>query len=243
MASYAPIPLGNGKFCYSGPKCKKHGRKTSIFRSVQDVFSKIEKDFPSKIEVSAGFTTVEFNTIAKAHFDSLNPKEKWAFHSYSDRAGSIRVNRMLEAKATLTPEMQQQVVNLDSAISKYSRPIEQELFRGSGHTPEEWVNLSSGNIIEMNSFVSTSASPTKAMEFAKVNSEPLLLRITTSTGAPIQSGDDEYEFLLPRGQKYQVVSFEKNVEVNATQPVYSDRFPADKKRSYKNVNVLTLRSI
>jgi len=243
MTSHTPIALGNGKFCYSGPDCKRHGKKTGIFRSIQDVFSRAEKQFPSKINLTPSFTQLDFSILIKEHVANLSSDEQWAFHSYADRSGSIRMNRTLDAGSPLSPELSELVKNLDSGIAKYKNSSEQELFRGSGHTPEGWENLSAGDVIEMKSFTSTSAAPTKAMEFAKDNAQPLLLRITTSKGAPVRTEDDEYEFLLPRGEKYEVVSFVKNSEVTAGFPSYSDQFPTKTSHVYKGVDVLTLHAL
>lgn len=67
MVNHAPISLGNGKFCYTGPDCKIHGGKVDGFRTVEDVFTKVDLEFPT-VTVKSETTNKRFENEAKTFF-------------------------------------------------------------------------------------------------------------------------------------------------------------------------------
>ena len=239
MSSYTPIALGNGKFCYSGPACRRHSLKPKGFQNVKDVFSRIDQLFPSKIEVTDASNFSDFSSLCKEYQNTLEDNEATALHVYADNNGSSQINSALSRRGDVLPHLRWIVRNLDSGIAKFPTSEVRELFRGSKHVPEGWDNLQTGDEVEVKNFHSTSSSPNIAMRFAKENrpAHPFLIRILTKEGAPVLSHQNvEYEFLIPRNQRYEVVSFIKNKD-------FVVKTSNSASSTYKGVNILTLRAI
>jgi hypothetical protein len=240
MSTFTPIPVGNGKYCYSGPNCKRHGVNADKprFSSVKDVFSRLDKIFPPTVELLIPTTNTDYKKMLDASVGNLTMEEKIAVSEYTSNSGSVTINRALN-QDTIPESLKAKIAALDSAIAKFPTSEEHQLFRGSGHVPEGWENLETGDEVETKSFTSTSIHPSEAMRFTDKRSR-LLIRILTKEGAPVFSQADESEILLPRNQNYEVVSYSKKTKLNIkTAQVHGSPF----NQTFENVNLLTLKSI
>jgi len=241
MTSYAPIPIGDGKFCYSGPNCKRHGVKKSLFKSAQDVFKRVDKEKASatlEVEVAE----LDFQNEAKEFFAKLAPQEKLALHRYSDRSGSVRVNRTLEAQATPTGDVKELVDNLDSAFAKQDDRTPRTVYRGiTTPVPEAW--LQEGSVIESLPYMSTSLSASKAFEFSSKKKPVILKVLSAKGGVPVLVHENEFELLLPRNQNYKVVSVQANIALTTSTPNYSAEIKRSGERTRANATLITLEAL
>jgi hypothetical protein len=243
---HAPITLSDGTKCYSGPDCKRHGvRKASLFTSMKDVFARAEKELP-RVVLSSEATERGFGESARAHFAALTPGEKRSVHEYSDRAGSLYVNRLLGSRTpveSMPIPVRVMVENLDSGLSKApSASTPRTVYRGVKALPEGWQDLKAGDTVTELSYTSTSLSAIAALEFADKDN-PVLIQLTTSKGAPVMVHENEYEMLLPRNETYEVVSVVRNQNVEAQEPAYSPEHPSSRVMKRSNVLLITLRAV
>lgn len=241
MTSHTPIALGSGKFCYSGPNCRIHGKKNS-FDSLTDVFNRVDTEF-SAITERSGTTTVQFEKEAKAFFKTLSPNEKYAIAKYSDKNGSIRVNRTLDQNAKIhDPEVIRMVADLDSSFQKQQDGAQRTLYRGVENLPLSWAkDLRKGSTVTSLSYMSTSLNPHKAFEFTS-REKPILFKIDSGRGLPILVHENEFEMLLPRKQSYQVVSVEENITVKAYSPNHDVGINTSQLKTKHGVTLITLRA-
>jgi hypothetical protein len=244
MSSHTPIKLADGTVCRSGPNCKRHGGKRTLFASLQDVFARAEKEAPHVV-LPAQTTDQEFANAAKTHFNSLAPNEKFALHQYSDRSGSVLVNRLLNNNthpSRFPADAAKLMEGLDSGISKATTSEERTLYRGVEEFPTYWEGLKAGDQLQELSYSSTSLSAAKALEFTN-RDKPVLIQFITSKGAPVLVHENEHEILLPRDEEYEVVSVQTNQSVSAEEPRYSpEQPPSSRKVTRSNVTLITLKS-
>lgn len=137
----------------------------------------------------------------------LTDDEREAVMSYTGSGYSI--NKSLWHDAALNSFKQQMTKNITSAIEKASSPPPPELvWRGVNVSPQErnefLSRISSGDVIKLKGFQSTSINPSFAAGWAHTG---LKFEIKPAKGAYVQSisaHKNEYEYILPHDAKYAI---------------------------------------
>ena len=130
--------------------------------------------------------------------------EKDAISHYTG-SGYQGINAVLRGTSEATEPMKDSINRMNSALAKSPTPPPPELvWRGlSGNSKEFIKSLSSGDVVKMKGFQSTSISP----NFAHNWGSGAVFEIKPSKGAYVQTisfHKSEYEYLLPHGAEYKV---------------------------------------
>ena len=155
-------------------------------------------------------------------FENLNDEEKKHVEGYSDMAYSD-INAYLRGNtddSTLSEEdIKKHIDTLDKINIKM--PKDTKLFRGTGF--KFFKGMKEGDVFESNSYFSTSASYSESLNFIEEDDsddEPCLIEINAPKGSKgfymplVSSFSHEKEMLLPRENKYKVVSMKKDKGLN-----------------------------
>lgn len=180
----------------------------------------------------------------KLFFKSLTPDEKFVLTRYSDRNGSLRLNRVLETGSPVSsPELTEMVTHLDSLFGKQQDGSQRALYRGVERFPDSWDGkLTEGSIVDSLGYMSTTLNPHKAFEFSGKDNV-VLMEIKSVQGVPVLVHENEFEILLPRNQSYRVMSVKENLTVNSYEPDYDVGIGLGRMRTKQNVTVIALEQI
>lgn len=200
-----------------------------------------QPQFPSATEIRVGERYADLPG-ERAWLDALTPEQRSALRDYTSKSGDFSADELnyLLRQGDLSAEQAERVALIEDAIRQARAsgitPGDKFLYRGQqldlsgpvfGLTDDEIiarvhelalqrypigteVNLGRG------SFISTSTDVTPALDAALSRQSPgVVFEILPTRGAPLQSVtryDDEYEFLIDRGQRFRVVDVQSNVE-------------------------------
>ncbi len=224
--------------------CPYHSnfKPLTLGTKITELFERIDKDFPPVVtkELSFDHSFDAFLEDSDSFDAKLSRDERYALHLYSDSYGSRKITYTLindQAETFYDTGIIQQIKLIDSALAK-SNTLKQDLclFRGMNNIPESWGELSLGQTVEFKNFVSTSLNPIVALDFANDES-PVLFEIKSSSGAPIRYHFGEFEYLIPRDEKYRVLDIEENVRCVTKSSVVS------KRKNIPGVTVIKLEQV
>lgn len=151
----------------------------------------------------------------KDHYSNYNDYDYDSIHDYKTSDGARSVNGYLWHKHQQNPEYgdynpefaEENVKNLDNAVSRHKTPHKLVVYSGTRHDPRKLKN--EDGIVHHPAFLSTSTKQTTAKSFAHRNSSDDINRHILKIHLPeghsgayvshVGALEDEREFILPRG--------------------------------------------
>jgi len=123
--------------------------------------------------------------------------------------GYIQINETLRRNENPTNELQQHIQVLDGFTSSATLQDNVILYRGikEGHEIANRFGTLQGSVIDDKGFVSTTLDELEGMNFAGARHQfGVIMEIQASAGTKCgMVGTEEYEVLLPRGSRFEVV--------------------------------------
>lgn len=209
----------------------KYSNNQEIIKIARNELLKRKENLKSYIDLSLmpDFMLESYIDQYKLSEEKLTPKIEKSLSEYRDNDYML-LNKELRNNSDLSKEKKEQVKNIDKAISLSELKQNVVLYRGlSSKNNEMFVNylksLSPGDIYEEKSYSSTSLLESQATKFKDLYSDShnnFTLKIYASKGQNAlcmqhlggednkEMYKDEYEFLLPRDSKFQIISNNNN---------------------------------
>lgn len=156
---------------------------------------------------------------------TLTSQEQAAARLYSGPYHA-RVNGCLGGEEDFDDAIRATVAALDSAIAKSRLAGDLVLFRSVGGKVASYMLMAgvrAGSILENDGFVSTSADPVAVRLFASLPPGGLIVRIHVPAGTlaldmtEMSEYPQEREFLLPRGTRLRVLSYDNVARILDTE--------------------------
>ena len=210
-------------------KASKYAARPEIRKLARNEIFKRSHNVNKFIDLSLMPDFMLNDYVARYNQKPLSSAETGAINQYRDN-GYVRVNKSLRGEGVeLSEEEKQTIKTLDKLIDNSELANDITLYRGlSAKNALHYINylksLDVGEVFEEEAFTSSSLTKTTASKFSKLynSANNITLKIYASKGQKALSmqnlGDesnqemykDEYEFLLPRKQKFQVVESNDN---------------------------------
>lgn len=178
----------------------KDGQDLATAMKESGKFEKYKKLSENEIEL--------FQKSSNECYNKLTSDEKEAMYDYS-MGGYQDVNDYLNGKFAGYENTDEQITNIDNAMSKYT--LEQDIITYRGVNAKYYSEYKEGQVIEEKMYYSTSLNENIAKTFADDKENPMIaeIRVPRDTNCIYIGDNTEYEFeaelLLARNLSYEVV--------------------------------------
>lgn len=179
------------------------------------MFEILDKNIPAtKVIPSFEPDMDEYSKEIKNIENTASKETLRIIHNYTDDLGSRDISSYLR-NASKWENIPTKIVESVEIMDKYVKDFavsgsSRILYRGIDSLDSNLRTLSVGNKISFPNFSSTTTSSDIVQDFVNKD-HPVILEILSMTGTPLYSNFFEFEYLLPRDSRFEVLSIEENV--------------------------------